>query len=149
MTTSIINVAQFIIREQPMMTTMKLQKLCFYSQAYSLVKYNQQLFPEDFRAWKNGPVEYELWKRHAKLYLVSQEKLGSYIEGSLSNKEIEIVSYVMGKLGKLTGEELSRRIHTEDPWINGRKGLEIFQNGSAVISKEAIKNYYKIYPDFK
>ena len=55
----------------------------------------------------------------------------------------------MGKLGKLTGEELSRRIHKEDPWINGRKGLEIFQNGSAVISKEAIKNYYKTYPDFK
>ena len=47
-----------------MITTMKLQKLCFYSQAYSLVKYNQQLFPEDFRAWKNSPV-------------VSPEKLGS------------------------------------------------------------------------
>lgn len=132
-----------------MMTTMKLQKLCFYSQAYSLVKYNQQLFPEDFKAWKNGPVAYELWKRHAKLYLVSPEKLGSYVEGSLSNKEIEIVSYVMGKLGKLTGEELSLRIHKEDPWINGRKGLEIFQNGSVVISKETIKNYYKTYPDFQ
>lgn len=132
-----------------MMTTMKLQKLCFYSQAYSLVKYNHQLFPDDFRAWKNGPVAYKLWKRHAKLYLVSPEKLGSYVEGSLSNKEIEIVSYVMGKLGKLTGEELSLRIHTENPWINGRKGLEIFQNGSVVISKETIKNYYKTYPDFQ
>ena len=55
----------------------------------------------------------------------------------------------MGKLGKLTGEELSRRIHAENPWINGRKGLEIFQNGSVAISKETIKNYYQTYPDFQ
>lgn len=149
MTDSIINVARFIIRQQPMMTTMKLQKLCFYSQAYSLVKYDEELFPEDFRAWKNGPVAYELWKKHEKLYLVSPEKLGSYVEGSLDNREKETVIYVMEKLGKLTGEELSRRTHLEDPWVNGREGLEIFQTGNAIIPKEEIRNYYKNYPDFK
>ncbi|MBD5559274.1 MAG: DUF4065 domain-containing protein [Clostridia bacterium] len=37
-------------------TTMKLQKLLYYAQVWSLVWDENELFPEKFEAWANGPV---------------------------------------------------------------------------------------------
>jgi uncharacterized phage-associated protein len=37
-------------------TTWKLQKLVYYSQAWSLVWDDEPLFPEEIQAWANGPV---------------------------------------------------------------------------------------------
>ncbi|MHA1540324.1 MAG: Panacea domain-containing protein [Alphaproteobacteria bacterium] len=43
---------------------MKLQKLCYYSQALSLSKNSKKLFNENFEAWSNGPVCRELFNLH-------------------------------------------------------------------------------------
>ncbi len=43
------------------MSAMKLQKLVYYSQAWSLVWDDEELFPEEFRAWANEPVCRELY----------------------------------------------------------------------------------------
>lgn len=38
------------------MTTMKLEKLTYYCQAWSLAWDDVPLFDEEFEAWANGPV---------------------------------------------------------------------------------------------
>ena len=53
---SVFDVAKYILNNKGRMSTWKLQKLCYYSQAWSLAWTETPLFEEDFEAWKNGPV---------------------------------------------------------------------------------------------
>lgn len=66
---SVVDVAAFILDEYGTMTTMKLQKLAYYSQAYCLSP-NGPLFEEDFQAWMNGPVVPELYREHRGRFLI-------------------------------------------------------------------------------
>ena len=61
---SALDVAQYILDRRGPMTAMKLQKLVYYSQAWSIVWDDDVLFPERIWAWKNGPVVRELWEAH-------------------------------------------------------------------------------------
>ena len=60
----VVDVAAYILECLGSVSTMKLQKLTFYSQAYYLVEHGTPLFPEEFEAWANGPVAPDLFKRH-------------------------------------------------------------------------------------
>ena len=53
---TVFDVAKYILEKSGEMSTMKLQKLCYYSQAWSLVWDDSPIFMEDFQAWANGPV---------------------------------------------------------------------------------------------
>ncbi|MDP9903234.1 Panacea domain-containing protein [Arthrobacter bambusae] len=75
--TSVFDVAEYILAkhaadhpEHPRMTTMKLQKLVYYCQAWHLVWEGHALFPEVIQAWASGPVctaLYELHKGHFQI----------------------------------------------------------------------------------
>jgi uncharacterized phage-associated protein len=54
------DVAAYILSRQGRMTAMKLQKLVYYSQAWSVVWDERPLFPEKIEAWANGPVVRDL-----------------------------------------------------------------------------------------
>lgn len=58
---NVYDVAEFILRKFGSMTAMKLQKLVYYCQAWSLVWDEKPLFPERIEAWANGPVVRELF----------------------------------------------------------------------------------------
>ena len=58
---NIFDTAKYILEKTGEMSTMKLQKLCYYAQAWSLVWDDTPLFTEDFQAWANGPVCPELF----------------------------------------------------------------------------------------
>ena len=68
---SVFDVAKYILENCGTMSTMKLQKLCYYSQAWSLVWDDTPLFEEDFHAWANGPVCKELFFYTQGQYSVS------------------------------------------------------------------------------
>ena len=57
---SVQDVAAYILEKQGGMTAMKLEKLVYYSQSWSLVWDEKPLFGEDIQAWANGPVMYAL-----------------------------------------------------------------------------------------
>ena len=50
---NVFDTAKYILEQSGSMSTMKLQKLCYYSQAWSLVWDDSPLFDEDFQAWAN------------------------------------------------------------------------------------------------
>jgi uncharacterized phage-associated protein len=59
---NIFDVAKYILHSiGGEISTMVLQKLCYYSQAWHLAWYGIPLFPEDFKKWDNGPVCTELF----------------------------------------------------------------------------------------
>ena len=61
---SVFDVAKYVLKKTGQITTMKLQKLVYYCQAWSLAWDGKPLFPEEFKAWANGPVCQELFVKH-------------------------------------------------------------------------------------
>ena len=47
-----------------LITNLKLQKLVYYAQAWSLALNNEELFADDFQAWVHGPVLVSLYDRY-------------------------------------------------------------------------------------
>jgi len=63
---SCFDVAKYILEKKKQMTAMKLQKLVYYSQAWSLVWDEKPLFDEPVEAWINGPMVPALYQTCAK-----------------------------------------------------------------------------------
>ena len=72
---TVFDVAFYILDKLGDMSTMKLQKLCYYAQAWSLAWDGVPLFNEDFQAWANGPVCRELYEFHRGEFLINSDKI--------------------------------------------------------------------------
>ncbi|HBY79059.1 MAG TPA: hypothetical protein DEG47_19150, partial [Cyanobacteria bacterium UBA11148] len=68
-----VDVAKYILTKTGEMTAMKLQKLVYYSQAWSLVWDESPLFDEDIQAWANGPVVPILYGYHRDQFKVNKD----------------------------------------------------------------------------
>lgn len=134
------DVAKFILNQTGEISAMKLQKLVYYSQAWSLVWDENPLFSERIIAWANGPVVYELYNEHRGQFTVSVLQPGN--ENQLSPEQQTTVSRVVDFYGKHTAQELSDFTHNEPPWKSARKGLEPGQKGNVEISLAAMDEYY-------
>ena len=86
----IFDTAQYILEKSSPMSTMKLQKLCYYCQAWSLVWDDTPLFEEDFQAWANGPVCPELFfKTQGKFSVVKEDESGGL--GNLTSNQKDTI----------------------------------------------------------
>ena len=125
------------------MTTFKLQKLVYYSQAASLVWDEAPLFKEKFYAWANGPVCVELYNHHkGKFYIKDGDINGRGHIGRLSDKQTRTIDAVIRAYGRLSGQQLSILTHKEAPWLKARKRLPIGERGHREISLDSIVEYY-------
>ena len=138
--TTVHDVAAFILRELGEMTTMKLQKLVYYSQAWSIVWDEKPLFRERIEAWANGPVVPELWKEHRQEYSVSTWPRGD--ADRLAAEQKETVEAVLRYYGPKSSQWLSDLTHMEEPWRDARKGLGPGERGNAEISVGSLLAYY-------
>lgn len=139
---NIVDVAAAILNECGNLSTMKLQKLAFYSQAYHLVNFHEPLFPEDFEAWVNGPVAPELFDRHRGIFVIAPGDLGETRISDLDARAQVSVKQVLYCLGEKTGQELSQLTHSENPWKDARVGVAHGQRSKNVIAKRNILRFY-------
>jgi uncharacterized phage-associated protein len=134
------DLAAYILREQGPMSTWKLQKLVYNTQAWALVWDEEPIFKAEIQAWANGPVVPELYKRHRGRFSVDS---WDGDPDKLSSDHRDTVEIVLGEYGQLTGRQLSLLTHAERPWQKGRKGLEPTQLGSQTIPLDSIQAYYE------
>lgn len=139
---SVFDVADYVLNRIGFVSTMKLQKLVFYSQAYSLSKRGKPLFDDDFQAWANGPVCPELFHFHRGMFVVGPGELGVGRESALDCAERSVVDRVLDALGALNGGQLSELTHAETPWLAARGACRDGERCSAVIGKDEIARYY-------
>lgn len=137
---TIHDVAAYILARRGPMTTMKLQKLCFYAQAWSLAWDEVPIFDTDFRAWANGPVAKELFELHRGEFTVAKWPYGNV--ASITGDAQETVDAVLRDYGPMSGHDLSRLTHRERPWRTAREGLAPGDRSDKVISKESMQAYY-------
>lgn len=137
---SVLDVAAYILERQGEMTTMKLQKLVYYCQAWSLVWDEQELFTEEIQAWANGPVVRRLYDFQVGRYKISEVSDGD--PAKLSKTQRETVDAVLKYYGDKPSQWLSDLTHAEDPWKNARTGLPAGVRSETVISHAAMMEYY-------
>lgn len=138
---NVFDVAKYILEEKGTMSTMKLQKLCYYAQAWSLVWDDKPLFDEDFEAWANGPVCRELFFKTQGKYSVSAgDETGG--KGDLTDDEKDTIDQVLDHYGEHNAQWLSQLTHMEDPWNDARKGVLAGAGCDRVITKESMALYY-------
>lgn len=140
---NVFDVASYLLSEVGTITSMKLQKLCYYAQAWSLVFDSKPLFNERIEAWANGPVCPTLYEAHRGRFEVSADLLADKKIGiDFTEEEKETLAEVVRFYGNKSPYWLSELTHAEDPWKNARAGLAPGERGSAEITHAAMEEYY-------
>lgn len=138
---TVLDVASYILAKKGEMSAMKLQKLAYYSQAWSLVWDEVPLFSGDFEAWANGPVSPALYEAHRGQFLVDAGTIGGD-PGVLNDSQKETVDLVLEFYGDKSAQWLSDLTHKEDPWKDARGDLAPMARSNAVITTAAMHEYY-------
>ncbi len=134
------DVAAYILGELGEMTAMKLQKLVYYSQAWSLVWDERPLFRERIEAWANGPVVPELYQLHKGRFRVRTWSSGN--PAALTEAERDTVDAVLNFYGGKSSQWLSDLTHAEAPWRQARGTLAPGERGNRAISPASMHEYY-------
>lgn len=135
------DVAVYILEKSSTMSTMKLQKLVYYCQAWSLVWDEQPLFDSRIEAWANGPVTVELFKEHKGRFTARKDMFPGQ-PSRLAEPEKTTIDAVLEAYGELTGQQLSDLSHSERPWQEARQGLAPGAASHAEVSKDTMQEFY-------
>lgn len=137
---SVFDAASYILRKTGEITTMKLHKLLYYAQAWSLVWDDKPLFSENIEAWANGPAIRELFDYHKGHYSISNITIGN--PDLLDSNQKETINSVLNFYGGKSSQWLVELTHMEEPWKNARMGLSPTERGNKIISLPSILEYY-------
>lgn len=137
---SIFDVAHwFLAKEQ--MTHKKLQKLCYYAQAWSYAIQPEPLTGAVFEAWIHGPVcreLYDKYRRYGFEYIPQTEQPAVFTPA-----EEDFLGDVWDTYGNKTANALEALSHSEPPWQKARLGLAPDVGCNRAIDPDDMKNYYR------
>ncbi len=138
---SIIDIADWFLKKGNM-TQKKLQKLCYYAQAWCYALYGYRLINSDFQAWVHGPVSPVLYEkfRHFGFETI---RIKGEININLDDEDAKLLEDVWETYGDRTGNALEALTHTEEPWLEARRGYSDNERCTVVISPDSMKRYYR------
>jgi uncharacterized phage-associated protein len=122
------------------MEQMRMQKLLYYCQVWSVALRRVTLFDEEIEAWVNGPVVPAFWRQHAYAYSITDV---SGDVACLSGPERTLIDKVFEVYEKYTGVQLSEMTHREKPWKDARNGLASNVRSSSTIDPISAGEYYR------
>jgi len=124
------------------MTNLRLQKLVYYAQAWSLAILDEEIFEDDFEAWVHGPVIPSLYEKYEGSNWNPIPRPTSEITLSINRRSREILDEVWDTYGQFSAKGLENIVRGEDPWIDARRGCNSGDFCREVISKDVIRAYY-------
>lgn len=115
---NIYEVARYFLGKESM-SHKKLQKLCYFAQAWFLANYGRQLVPNRFEAWVHGPVCPDLYARYRSW---GWEKIPMETQPVSFGEEgvACFLDKVYETYGDYTADELERITHADEPWNKAR-----------------------------
>lgn len=132
---NVADIAQYINSQFWELSKVKLQKLLYFAQAWSLGKNDQELFPDDFVAWKLGPAIKELHESMRDCEKVVPLDVPGADVDRLTNGDMQYIDSILAFYGDMTKEELIELAHQDIVWKKARR--------DAIIPKEEIKALYR------
>ena len=147
MANNVQHVAKYILElAKTELSTWKLQKLVYYSQAWHLVWQDKLLFPESIQAWANGPVVPALYQYHRGTFSISVAQFSYGDSSKLTAAEKETIGKVYNFYKDYNGQQLSDITHAEKPWQDARQGLGVTERGAKEIKLESMAEFYSSLP---
>jgi len=123
------------------LTSLKLQKLLYYAQAWFLVKRDKPLFEEDFQAWIHGPIlasQYDRFKSN------SWRPIADEIEAPELPGHVTIhLDEILDVFGVESAIALEAMTHAEEPWREARDSAAPHEPSTATINKETMRRFYR------
>ena len=138
---NVFDVATYILERSGRISTWKLQKLCYYAQAWSVAWTEEPLFGEEIQAWSNGPVCPVLFRAHKGKYMIGQGELNGDSQ-NLDEDQKDTIDRVLGHYGSWDPYQLREQTHTEAPWKSARGDIPDYVSSDSPITIESMGEYY-------
>jgi uncharacterized phage-associated protein len=136
----VFDVARYILERQDPVTTLKLQKLVYYVQAWASAN-AEPLFNDTIKAWAQGPVVPALWHEHRRRRQVAAADVTVHGRG-LTDQDRAHIDGVLAHYGNLPPRYLSELTHFERPWRDARADGEQRDQDSPAITVAALHSFY-------
>ena len=138
---NVYDVASYILDKKGDISAWKLQKLCYYSQAWAYTWTEKPLFKEEFQAWANGPVCPNLYAKHRGQFIVKKSDIHGNVD-ALTADEKDSIDTVLRDYGDMSPSELREQSHIEEPWKNARGDIPEGAKCDKEITVESMGAYY-------
>ena len=138
---SILDIANWFLMKESM-THKKLQKLCYYAQAWCYALKGYKLADTSFEAWIHGPVSPVLYERFKDFGFDTIQIKGNF-KPHFDQQDLEILESVWVTYGGHTGNALEALSHSELPWREARVGYAPDERCSIPISPQVMISYYR------
>ena len=116
-------------------SNLKLQKLVYYVQGFSLAMNNRPMFEEDIYAWQHGPVVPSLYHAFKDNGAFGIPKPVDFDASTIPAEDRELMDEVYDVYGQFSAWKLRNMTHEEAPWKNTKV--------NEIIPKDAMKNFFK------
>jgi uncharacterized phage-associated protein len=143
--TSVVDVANYFVyldcndtnQNRIRITPLKLQKLLYYAQSFSLSATKEVLFNDEIVAWDYGPVVKRIY--HEFRYFGSNpiDLEDCDLKFELDKKQRTIIEGVFNIFKHKSGSDLVQSTHKEQPWLSA------YKSENETISKEIIYAYFR------
>ena len=139
---SVIDIANWLLNKESM-NYGKLQKLCYYAQAWTKALKNERLIDGEFEAWAHGPVNRTLWNRLREYgYIEVPSDTLENQASKLDENTCDFMERVWSTYGEYSGYQLECLTHQEQPWIKARKDLPDLAPSNNIIPINDMGQYY-------
>ncbi len=139
---SVFDAAKYILTKSGEMDTIKLQKLLYFAQAWSLVLDDTPLFPEDFEAWGTGPVCWPLRKRFEECSFLNANDIVCGDCSALTDSQKKTTDLVLDHYGNWELDDLIWTTQQGKPWRDAHRVRVPPGETCDIIPKDSIAMYY-------
>ncbi len=149
---SAYEVARLLVRlgafeEEPdYLTNLRLQKLLYHAQAWSLAMRDKPLFDDRIEAWSSGPIVPSvfdrfkgLWRRAILPDDVEEERV---VE--LEPEDVDFVGSVWQSYKGFAPSALREMTREEDPWLQARGNLGPIEGCDKEITHESMRDFFSV-----
>lgn len=134
-------ISQFDEESGDVITHLKVQKLLYFSEAWSQVLLDRELFSEDMEAWTHGPVVRDVYREFTGAGWGPLSVSGEIPD--FDEETQSVLSQVLEAYGSVAAKTLEHLTHQDLPWKEARRGVPDEARCSNVISKQSIKSYFQ------
>ncbi|NLM32332.1 MAG: DUF4065 domain-containing protein [Acholeplasmataceae bacterium] len=136
------DVVQYILYKCEDITPLALQKTLYYIQGFYCAFEGEFLFEEDCEAWVHGPVYRKVYHEYKEYRFDPIKSVKTFDESIFTSAEKAIMDSVIKNFCCYSGKTLEMFVHSEQPWLQTRRGLTVYDNSNRIITKELIKEYF-------
>lgn len=136
-----IDVANYFLSregDEGEISNLKLQKLVYYAQGFSLALLEEPLFHEEIEAWMHGPVVPALYRTFSQYGSSSIPAPEGFDDSVFTREQLRLLNDVHSVYGQYSAWKLRQLTHEEAPWQDN------YEEGaySRIIPKEEMARYF-------